>query len=212
MHGHVTVLVQLASSLILMVPVFVMQHPNCLIRIGKGWHVCMPCVSYEYIYSFGLISVCSITHIIILLNILNLHTSFPTDDAAHTVIMEMGHVLLNQKYLEAVPCTEENGFTKCNDPPEIAITRLEELITEAFDIRNAAFDALKTNAKWLDKATVVSQAVSTAILTAITVDGSNYDNDYQDTSGYEVKSWSLPVPVVSSTMILNFCHIYIQHN
>ena len=148
-------------------------------------------------------SVCSITHIIILLNILNLHTSFPTDDAAHTVIMEMGHVLLNQKYLEDVPCLPDNPTKKnCNDPPEIAVTRLEELITEAFDIRNAAFDALRTNTNWLDKATVVSQAVSTAILTAITVDGSNYDNDYQDTSGYEVKSWSLPVPVVSSTMIL----------
>jgi len=111
--------------------------------------------------------------------------------------MEMGHVLLNQKYLEDVPCTEENP-TKCNDPPEVAVERLEELITEAFEIRNAAFDALRTNTKWLDKATVVSQAVSTAILTAITVDGSNYDNDYQDTSGYEVKSWSLPVPLVSS--------------
>jgi hypothetical protein len=140
---------------------------------------------------------CSITHINILLNILNLHTSFPTDDAAHTVIMEMGHVLLNQKYLEAVPCTEDNP-TNCNDPLEIAVDRLDELMNEAFDIRNTAFEQLKTNTKWLDKATVVSQAVSTAILTAITVDGSNYDNDYQDTSGYEVKSWSLPVPVVSS--------------
>ena len=109
----------------------------------------------------------------------------------------MGHKLLNQKYLEAVPCTEENP-KNCNEPLEIAIDRLEELMNDAFEIRNAAFEALKTNFKWLDKATIVSQAVSTAILTAITVDGSNYDNDYKDTSGYEVKSWSLPVPVVSS--------------
>ena len=45
MHGHVTVMVQLVFSLILMVWVFVMQQPHCLL-IGKGWHVCMPCVSY----------------------------------------------------------------------------------------------------------------------------------------------------------------------
>ena len=124
----------------------------------------------------------------------------------------MGHKLLNQKYLEAVPCPDPENPVKCNQPLEIAIDRLDELMNEAFDIRNAAFDALKTNVKWLDKATIVSQAVSTAILTAITVDGSNYDNDYQDTSGYEVKSWALPVPVVSSIADLGFDMSVIMHS
>ena len=54
-HGQPTVMVLLVSSLILMVSIFVIQQPDYLI-IGKGWHVCMPCVSYEYIYSFGLMS------------------------------------------------------------------------------------------------------------------------------------------------------------
>ena len=44
----------------------------------------------------------------------------------------------------------------------------------------------------------VSEAVAAAVLAKVEVDGSNYQNDYADMSGYEVKPWCEPVPVVST--------------
>lgn len=106
-------------------------------------------------------------------------------DATSYIIVAMGETLLNQQYLE-----EENG--------EFAAPRLEALLLEAGRIRNTALEQIKissTNGQEL--AGIVTNYVVAEIESSIIVDGSNYQNDYADTTGYQISSWCLPVPVVS---------------
>ena len=107
-------------------------------------------------------------------------------DAAYQVMVTMGETMTNQRYLE-----EEM------DPPEIASDRLEYLLGKAGDIRNAAFDVINVKEQWLSVSTGISAKVVRAILVGITTDGSNYQNDYKDTTGYQISSWISPVPEVS---------------
>ena len=107
-------------------------------------------------------------------------------DAAFIVIVTMGETLLNQKYLE-----EEND--------EFAAPRKEALLLEAGRIRNTALELIKISSDGQELAGRVSESVFAEILTFITMDGSNYQNDYEDTTDppYQISSWCLPVPVVS---------------
>ena len=109
-------------------------------------------------------------------------------DAAFIVIVTMGETLLNQKYLE-----EEND--------EFAAPRKEALLLEAGRIRNTALEQIKISSVRQGFAGRVSESVFAEILTFITMDGSNYQNDYADTTGYQISSWCLPIPVVSMLCI-----------
>ena len=109
-------------------------------------------------------------------------------DAAFIVIVTMGETLLNQKYLEI-----END--------EDAALRKEALLLEAGRIRNTALEQIKISSDGQEFAGRVSESVFAEILTFITMDGSNYQNDYADTTGYQISSWCLPIPVVSMLCI-----------
>ena len=83
-------------------------------------------------------------------------------DAAYKVITTLGQTLLNQKYLEI-----ENG--------EDATVLLPALMDEAKTLRDALFRKIKLkDQQVLAIAQGVSTAVSSAILTRVTEDGSNY--------------------------------------
>lgn len=103
-------------------------------------------------------------------------------DAAHRVITELGQTLLDQQYLEA-----EDG--------EDAAERLEELLSTARELRDGFVDGVSGKAK--TKAEAVSAAVSSAILSRVNEDGSNFQNDYVDTTGYAPDPWISPEPIVS---------------
>ena len=105
-------------------------------------------------------------------------------DATSYVIEVMGDTLLNQKYLE-----EEND--------EFAAPRKEALLLEAGRIRNTALEQIKISSNSKRYANIVTNHVQAEILRSITLDGSNYQNDYADTTGYQISSWCLPIPVVS---------------
>lgn len=104
--------------------------------------------------------------------------------AAHEVITTLGSRLLQQRYLEI-----ENG--------ENATERLSELLEDADAVRDEVVVRLDLQGDALAIAEGVSEAVSEAILKHVTEDGSNYQNDYQDTSGYAIRPMFEPVPVVS---------------
>lgn len=104
--------------------------------------------------------------------------------AAYDVITTLGQTLLDQKYLEI-----ENG--------EDASERLPLLLGEADWLLDKFTSDLGLKQDQLLVAEEVSEAVSSAILTSVTQDGSNYQNDYADTTGYAVRPMFEPVPVVS---------------
>ena len=109
-------------------------------------------------------------------------------DAPYTGITTLGQTLLDQKYLEI-----ENG--------ENATERLPLLLEEVSSIRSAVLEEVNLNRNNVDVLAIaqgVSEAVAAAVLAKVEVDGSNYQNDYADMSGYEVKPWCEPVPVVST--------------
>jgi len=108
--------------------------------------------------------------------------------AAHEVITTLGRTLLDQKYLEI-----ENG--------ENAAERMSELLEDADALRDAVLDDLvRCGGGQCGRSTPrrVAAAVSAAILTRVTVDGSNYQNDYRDTTGYTVRPMFEPVPVIAN--------------
>lgn len=109
-------------------------------------------------------------------------------DATSYIIVAMGETLLNQKYLEI-----ENG--------EDAEARLKALLLEVGRITNTALEQIPISLPGKEFANDVTEHVVAEILTFITMDGSNYENDYKDTTGYQISSWCLPVPVVSMLCI-----------
>ena len=108
--------------------------------------------------------------------------------ATSYIIVAMGETLLNQKYLE-----EEND--------EFAEPRKEALLLEAGRIRNTALEKIPISLPGKEFANDVTEHVVAEILSFITMDGSNYQNDYADTTGYQISSWCLPIPVVSMLCI-----------
>mmetsp|Transcript_19519 Transcript_19519/g.41171 ORF Transcript_19519/g.41171 Transcript_19519/m.41171 type:complete len:352 (+) Transcript_19519:56-1111(+) len=106
-------------------------------------------------------------------------------DAAYNVITTLGQTLLDQKYLEI-----ENG--------ENATERLPLLLEEALSLRDETKDLCNLNDHLEAVAADVSAAVTNAILTKVTEDGSNFQNDYSDTTGYAVRPMFEPVPVITS--------------
>jgi hypothetical protein len=104
--------------------------------------------------------------------------------ASHEVLTTLGQMLLDQKYLEI-----ENG--------ENATERLAELLEDAAALRDEVLEDLDLDDGPRAIAEGVAASVSAAILTRVTEDGSNYQNDYKDTTGYAVRPMFEPVPVVS---------------
>ncbi|KAL7540695.1 hypothetical protein ACHAXR_010308 [Thalassiosira sp. AJA248-18] len=102
-------------------------------------------------------------------------------DAAYDVITTLGQTLLNQKYLEI------DNFENCTE-------RLPILLGEAEALRDKVINEVNLVGDALTIAQSVSAAVSLAVLTRVTQDGSNYQNDFKDTTGYAVRPWCLPVP------------------
>jgi len=111
-------------------------------------------------------------------------------DATSYIIVAMGETLLNQKYLEI-----ENG--------EDAEARLKALLLEVGRITNTALEQIPISLPGKEFANDVTEHVVAEILTFITMDGSNYQNDYKDTTDppYQISSWCLPIPVVSMLCI-----------
>ena len=108
--------------------------------------------------------------------------------ATSYIIVAMGETLLNQKYLE-----EEND--------EFAEPRLKALLLEVGRITNTALEKIPISLPGKEFANDVTEHVVAEILSFITMDGSNYQNDYADTTGYQISSWCLPIPVVSMLCI-----------
>lgn len=109
---------------------------------------------------------------------------FAMADAAFNVITELGETLIDQKFLEA-------------DDGEDAVERLKVLRKTARTLRQEFVNGLRLKNKVRRQARAVSNAVISAILSRVTEDGSNFENNFVDTTDYEVEPWISPVPFLT---------------
>jgi len=98
-------------------------------------------------------------------------------DASYEVLMNMGSVI-----------TDQAG--------ENAEEILDGLMDEALSLRDRVLNSLSLSIGETVIAKRVSTAVSSAILNHIEEDGSNFVNQYSDTSGYKCTNWCSPEPSI----------------
>lgn len=104
-------------------------------------------------------------------------------DAAYEVLTHMGGTICDQAYLEAV-----NG--------ENAADILDDLNGRALTLKDDVMEVLSLDSDEIIKAKRVSTAVVDAILSHIETDGSNFQNQYMDSTEYAVSPWCSPMPTV----------------
>ncbi|EJK44026.1 hypothetical protein THAOC_37471, partial [Thalassiosira oceanica] len=116
----------------------------------------------------------------------------------------MGPSMITQRALEL----EE-------DEPEIAEVRLAELLDAALTLKEEQLTLIRSGLDQAEKdlmvevSNTVHQPIKEAIKSRILADGSNFQQNYTDTTGYEVTSWIDPSPCLN--LCLPGLHLLIQH-